>query len=193
MDGQNDSDHIRRVIRGDTAAFRFLVEKHKDMVYNIALRIIKNREDAEEIAQDAFLKAYKKMDAFREEAQFSTWLYRIAFNTAISKARKKKPEKAIRAMEDFDHSMVDEVHAGMEETNDQNKTTLIKLALDKLNECDFIMITLFYYKEASVQEISSITGLSASNVKVRLHRIRKKLYREIHELMRNKAAVNHSY
>jgi len=92
MEFLDDSFYIEKVINGDTSAYTNLVNKHKDMVYTIALRIARNHQDAEEIAQDVFLKAFQSLESFRQKSKFSTWLYRIVYNTAISKIRKKQPE-----------------------------------------------------------------------------------------------------
>ena len=87
---ESDSYYIEKVLNNDVAAFSKLIDKHKEMVFTVAVRILRNREDAEEIAQDTFIKAYKSLKTFKRESKFSTWLYRIAYNAAISKTRKKR-------------------------------------------------------------------------------------------------------
>lgn len=87
---QKDLYFIDKIIAGDTESYAIIVNRHKDMVFTIVNRILRSREDAEEIAQDVFLKAFQSLQKFKREAKFSTWLYRIAYNTAISKTRKKK-------------------------------------------------------------------------------------------------------
>jgi RNA polymerase sigma-70 factor (ECF subfamily) len=78
------------VLKGEQSAYTFLVEKHKNLVFSIVLKVLSSREDAEEVAQDVFLKAYQSLGSFEMKSKFSTWLYRIAYNAAISKTRKKK-------------------------------------------------------------------------------------------------------
>jgi RNA polymerase sigma-70 factor (ECF subfamily) len=92
MKVRDDNDYIGRVLSGDVSAYASLVAKHKNLVFSIVLKIVNNREDAEEISQDVFLKAYQSLSTFERKSKFSTWLYRIAYNAAISKTRKKKVE-----------------------------------------------------------------------------------------------------
>src|ERR1035437_5059789 len=92
MKFETDTFYLQQIMTGNVRAYAILVEKHKEMVFSIALKILHNREDAEEIAQDVFVKAYQSLANFKNEAKFSTWLYRIVYNTAISKVRKKKIE-----------------------------------------------------------------------------------------------------
>ena len=92
MDKNSDQIYIDKVLQGDTNAFAYLINKYKDMTYTLAIKIVKNHEDAEEVAQDSFLKAYQKIDSFKGNSKFSTWLYTIVYRTAITKIRKKKLE-----------------------------------------------------------------------------------------------------
>ena len=179
-----DSHYIERVVNGDVAAYSSLVEKHKNLVFSIAVKILNNREDAEEIAQDTFLKAYTSLRSFEKKSKFSTWLYRIAYNGAISKKRKKKMD----AVEIDDHIMfnysTDEISSNVHQIQESEQIRLIDKALLTLPEDDNLLITLFYKSDHSIEDISYITGLSQSNVKVKLHRIRKKLYESIQEMVK---------
>lgn len=183
MKYQEDNHYIERVLNGDVSAYAALVAKHKNLVFSIALKILNNREDAEEVAQDCFLKAYQALSTFERKSKFSTWLYRIVYNAAISKTRKKKLE--VIPMDNYiiHNYSEDSVSRGTEGLGAEEQKTLIDRALQTLNEDDNLLITLFYKGEHSVEDISYITGLSVSNVKVRLHRIRKKLYEEISVMM----------
>ncbi len=118
MKFKSDSFYIDQVLKGDTKSFAYLIDKHKDMVYTVALRIIRNREDAEELAQDVFVKAFQSIDKFKKESKFSTWLYRIAYNTSISKVRKKKMETSdldVRIIENYTLDEVFENLNGLEQ------------------------------------------------------------------------------
>lgn len=183
MKFREDPYYIRMILRGDTAAYRGLVEKHQDLVYTIVHRIISSAEEAEEVAQDVFVKAYSKLPGFKGEAKFSTWLYRIAYNTAVSHTRKRKIE--FLAMDEeviVNHSEEDVQQEVMGlSTEEQNK--LIKKALAILPRTDSLMITLFYYHGKDIEEISEIVGLTQSNVKVKLFRIRKRLFKEMNEII----------
>lgn len=179
-----DNHYIDRVINGDVAAYSSLVEKHKNLVFSIAVKILNNREDAEEIAQDTFLKAYGALGSFEKKSKFSTWLYRIAYNGAISKKRKKKmDEVGIDEHIMFNYS-TDEISSNVNKIDESEQIRLIDKALDTLPVEDNLLITLFYKSEHSIEDISYITGLTQSNVKVKLHRIRKKLYETIQEMLR---------
>lgn len=179
MKYQDDNFYIERVLKGDSQAYASLVSKHKNLVFTIALKILGNREDAEEITQDCFLKAFQALKSFEGKSKFSTWLYRIVYNAAISKTRKKKLE-----MIPMDNHMVinhadDEAYQKNEYQEAENRRVMVERALEKLSIEDNLLITLFYKGENSIEEISTITGLTQSNVKVKLHRIRKKLQEEL--------------
>lgn len=186
MKYQDDNFYIERVLSGDVSAYATLVTKHKSLVFSIALKILNNREDAEEVAQDSFLKAYQSLMSFEKKSKFSTWLYRIAYNAAISRTRKKRLEfvpmdKYI--ILNYSEDNAPKTIIGLEE---HEQTLLIDRALQRLTGDENLLISLFYRGDNSIEEISNITGLSISNVKVRLHRIRKKLYDEISEIMQQK-------
>ena len=184
MKFQEDSYYIEKVINGDTSAYASLVSKHKSLVFSIALKILNNREDAEEVAQDSFLKAYQSLKTFEQKSKFSTWLYRITYNTAISKTRKKRFETT--GMDDhiIYNYTTDEIVESVYRMEENDHVRLVELVLQGLPEEDNLLVTLFYKSEHSVEDISGITGLSESNVKVRLHRIRKRMYEEMNELMK---------
>ena len=183
MEFLEDSLYIEKVLNGDTRAYTTLVNKHKDMVFTIARKIAKSTEDAEEIAQDAFIKAFNSLENFKQKSKFSTWLYRITYNTAVSRIRKKKIEVAVINDEIVENYPGEQVYEFVEAMDDERQQRFIDAALEKLSPEDNVVITLFYLEECSVEEISKITALSKSNVKVKLYRIRKRLYKEF----------NHSY
>jgi len=167
---------IAKVKQGDMSAFNVLIDEHKDMAFTLAFKILKSREDAEEVAQDAFLKAYKNLDKFEGKSKFSTWLYAIVYNTALTKLRKKK-----LPIDNSDYYAQDNLLNYSETDNEwrrlqrEERTTYIQRALDLMRDEDRVAITLFYMNENSLQEICDITGWEISNVKVRLHRARKRL------------------
>jgi len=185
----DDSHYIDRVLGGDNSAFAGLVTRHKNMVFSIALKILQNREDAEEVAQDVFLKAFESLGSFEGKSKFSTWLYRIAYNASITKTRKKRIELVGLDDRIITNYTEDEVRGQVGQFDAEDQKMLIDRALKRLPGEDNLLITLFYKEERSVEEISSITQLTESNVKVRLHRIRKRLYGEVSELMKYQVAV----
>ena len=181
---KDDKYYIERVLQGNVSAYSYLVDKHKSLVYTIALRMLKKPEDAEELAQDTFVKAFSSLKDFKFESKFSTWLYRITYNGAISKLRKKQIELAEI---DSGHLSETEVISSYDAINDlkRNEQKLyINLAIEQLKEDDSLMITLYYLEECSIEEISEITQLSISNVKVKLHRARKRFYDELKGILK---------
>jgi len=183
MGFQEDNFYIELIKKGDTTAFATLVDKHKDMVFTICVKIVRKAEDAEELAQDVFLKVYEKLNTFRGDARFSTWLYRIAYNAAISKTRKRRLE--VEAIDDFtiNNYSIDDVREELQAADKEEQQALLNKAMESLSEDDYLIIKLFYLSELPVKDISEITGLSQANVKVKLHRIRKKMYCNMKENM----------
>ena len=183
MKFREDPYYIRMILSGDTAAYRGLVEKHQDLVYTIVHRIISSAEEAEEVAQDVFVKAYSKLPGFKGEAKFSTWLYRIAYNTAVSHTRKRKIEFLAMDEEVIGNHSEEDVQQEVMGLSTEEQNKLIKKALAILPRTDSLMITLFYYHGKDIEEISEIVGLTQSNVKVKLFRIRKRLFKEMNEII----------
>ena len=90
MTTNNDQILINQIIEGDTNAFSVLVDRYKDLVFTLALRMLKNREEAEEVAQDTFIKTYKSLVKFKGDSKFSTWIYKVAYNTCLDRIKKNK-------------------------------------------------------------------------------------------------------
>lgn len=184
MQYRDDNFYIDKILGGDTAAYASLIDKHKTMAYNIAWRILKSREDAEEITQDSFLKVYHSLKEFKRESKFSTWLFRIVYNNAISRVRKKKLD--IDSFDDENYEWMEPADTAKElerlSQNEQKK--YVNAAISRLPEEDATVITLFYMNESSIEEISTVTGLSESNVKVKLFRSRKRLHEELQTMLK---------
>ena len=185
MKFQSDNFYIDKVLNNDVNAYASLVDMHKDMVFTIALKIVRNREDAEEIAQDVFVKAYQSLATFKKESKFSTWLYRIVYNTAISKTRKKNIETTNINYNIVENYSEDDINDNLNRLDNNEQKTIINTVLKKLNPEDHLLVTLYYFEEKSIDEISEIVNISQSNVKVKLFRIRKKLYGEIQYLIKS--------
>ena len=175
MDTKSDRYYIGQVLTGSMNAFSRLVDIHKDKAFNLAFRICGNREEAEEIAQDAFMKAYRSLKDFRMKSSFPTWLYRIVYNTAVSLVRSRK--KNMLSLDEFPADAIDFISAGKneEESMLEYRNSLVNFALQNISEEDRGLITLFYYEELEAGEISRITGISRNNIKVRLFRARQKM------------------
>lgn len=172
---KKDNYYIARVLEGKTSDYAYLVNKYKDMIFTLAFRMTGSREDAEEVSQDVFLKAFNGLTDFRGTSKFSTWLYKIAYNQSVSHIRKKKPDiLSYDSMEIGINEMQGEMDAGHEQL-EQIPAGFIKKAFEKLEETDRAVLTLYYQQDLSIKEIGNVTGLGISNVKVKLFRGRKKL------------------
>ena len=180
---KDDTIYLEQIRQGNTNAYAMLINKHKTMAFNLAFRITRNREDAEEVIQDAFLKVYYSIKDFEGKSKFTTWLFRIVYNQAISKIRKKNIDQNTIGDEIIDNFTVGEVSNALNYLKAEEQTKYINLALAKLPEEDSVVVTLFYLNESSIEEVSEITGLSETNVKVKLYRSRKKLYDELKQLL----------
>ncbi len=171
-----ETGYIRRILDGETNLFSFFLERYSRPIYSLIIQLVPNHEDAEELTQDTFVKAFRKLDAFKNDCSFSTWLYRIAYNTAISATRKKRIVFPVLD-ENVVGNIPDETIDAFFE-NDDNEELLQRLeqAIDYLNSEEKALITLYYMEEKSVSDVASILGLSTDNIKVKLFRVRKKLY-----------------
>lgn len=175
MNKPDDLYYIEAVRKGNVAAFSYLVDKYQNMVYSLALKLLKKPEDAEEMAQDTFVKAYQKIDTYEGKSKFSTWLYSITYNACISELRKRRIE--FSSLDDRQISDQDEMkmHDYYRETKKEDQEKYLNMALSKLPEDDQVLVTLYYYENQSMDEISLITGLTVSNIKVKIHRARKRM------------------
>lgn len=176
MQFQDDTYYIEKVIGGDVQAYSYLVEKHKKMAYTFALKLLKVPEDAEEIAHDAFVKAYQSLKEFRQQSKFTTWLYKIVFNLSISRLRKKRLDITSIDEGKFNTFEIAETENLFNALTDKEQSLIVRQAVDKLPDDERAVITLFYLNEFAVKDITEITGFSDSNVKVKLFRARKRLW-----------------
>ncbi|QEC45505.1 RNA polymerase sigma factor [Pseudobacter ginsenosidimutans] len=179
---QLDTEIISRVLQGEKTLFAELVKKYQNFVFTIAGRYASNREDAEEIAQDVFVKAYKNLADFRGDAKFSTWLYTITSTTCISFLRKKK--LAVHSL-DQEHvfELADRQDSGFRanQVEQKSRSNMVNQAIQLLSPDDAKIITLFYKGEQSLEEIGSIMGIDPNTVKVKLHRARQRLRNKMEE------------
>lgn len=174
--------YIRQVKNGNTNAFLHIVRRYERMVFTIVGKIVSRRVDAEDITQEIFIKVFQSLNQFREDSGFSTWLYRIAYNTTISELRKRKHE--FTPIEDrFDNIPDNGITDAIDEISTEEILGYLDHVLKKMPPDDAMLITMFYFNNNSIQEISDITGNSVANVKVKLHRIRKFMNFEINKLI----------
>ncbi len=184
MNSQTDLEIIDIVRAGNTGAYAILVNRYSNRVFTLAYQIILNREEAEEIAQDAFVKAFTALHSFKELAQFSTWLYRIVVNTALNKKKLKKQTivelSDAEAEEEYEY-----IHPMLHPLENKEQQQFLVQALSSLQEAERICITMYYLNELSVNEIHELTDLTVANIKVLLHRGRKHLYNKLSALLKS--------
>ncbi len=171
-----DIDIISHVLQGNQNAYAMLVERYQNFVFTIVLRYVKSREDAEEVAQDVFIKAYRSLKDFKGTAKFSTWLYAITTTTCITFLRKKKLE--IHSLDNEKlFGIANNIDGGMSANGieQKSKVTMVNHAIRLLSPDDAQIITLFYKGEQTLEEIAQIIGIESNAVKVRLHRARTRL------------------
>ena len=184
QENKSDTELISEVLEGDKHAYAQLIKRHQRFVFTLALRFSKSREDAEEIAQDCFIKAYRALHTFKQTSKFSTWLYRIVYTTSMTFLRKKRhdtqsidDESSIIQLEgrisDFSSSEVEH----------KSKMVFVNLAISRLLPDDAAIITLFYQGEQSLEEIGRTLGMEANTVKVKLHRARHRLKEKIENIL----------
>jgi RNA polymerase sigma-70 factor (ECF subfamily) len=184
QENKSDIELISQVLEGDKQAYAQLIKRHQRFVFTLALRFSKSREDAEEIAQDCFIKAYRALHTFKQTSKFSTWLYRIVYTTSMTFLRKKRldtqsidDESSIIQLE----SRISDLSSN--EVEHKSKMVFVNLAISRLLPDDAAIITLFYQGEQSLEEIGQTLGMEANTVKVKLHRARHRLKEKIENIL----------
>jgi len=170
---EEDSLLVARAQNGDRMAVERLVRKHQRLVFSLALKFIGNHHDAEEVAQDALVKAIASIHRFQGESRFSTWLYRIVFNTAMSFQRKKR--LPLFSIDENDNHSYESHFKADSNIHQQERSSQLRNAIAQLHPTDALLIELFYLGEQQLHEIEEITGISCNTIKVRLFRARQKL------------------
>lgn len=172
-----NSEILTKVLSGDAQAYRYFVDKYGSMAFSIAISIVKNPEEAEEVVQDAFLNAYNALSAFQKRSKFSTWFYKIVVNEGLKKLRKKRIKFA--PAEEIETGYVTdeyELNQSLSTLKQDEQKQFINLALGKMAPRDSLIMRLFYLEERDIREVADIMGLSKTNVKTLLFRSRKRFY-----------------
>lgn len=189
MTESDEVELIRRALAGEEQAFESLVLEHQDRLYNAMIQVTGSVHDAEEVTQEAFIRAFLKLNTFQQNSQFFTWLYRVAFNIALSRKRRKRAKISLdQQREDIGNDVVDHgeaVDAGMIR---QDQVSLVQTAMSRLSEQHRGILVLREMNEASYEEISEILELSIGTVRSRLNRARKQLRISIEELQSDATA-----
>jgi RNA polymerase sigma-70 factor, ECF subfamily len=185
---------LRRLRDRDERAFRELVETHRDRVFNITFRMLGNRAEAEDVAQEVFIKVFKTIHEFREESKFSTWLYRVAVNSCKNQIKylARRHDKNRDELDETTHAsgVNGTIGAPMPSAPDKALASaqmekLMQEAIANLEEDQRIVVVLRDVEDLSIEEICEITGLPDGTVKSRLHRarlvLRKRLQRHVED------------
>ena len=169
---QADSDLISRAAGGDAAAFQLLVEQHRSMVYRVAYQFAGNHHDAEDIAQEVFIKVYRSLDRFRRDAQLSSWMYRIVMNACIDHRRRHSPAGAAPFGEEAEHKMLNtpEETPGPEDRAYAGELgQVLEAEIGKLPKGQRIVFVMRHHQGLKLSEIAVSLGLAEGTVKRQLH------------------------
>lgn len=181
----SDTEIIDAILLGNQSVYADLMKRYQSYVFSLAIRFTRKREDAEEITQDTFVKAYKSLSQYKRESKFSTWLYTITYNTTMTHLRKKKLETS--SLDDEANLIQIENKGIYDEYSIEKKSRSFYLnkAIGMLLPDDAIIITLFYKGEQSLEEIAAVMNIEANTVKVKLHRARHKLKEKLETLLKD--------
>ncbi|MFA0964841.1 RNA polymerase sigma factor [Roseivirga sp. BDSF3-8] len=174
-----DSALVQRAKEGDQQAFGDLVDRYKDPSLSLAVSILKDTALAQDVLQDAFMRVYHSIGGFREEAAFSSWLYRIVVNTsynALKSARYLKKTETLQPGQVYGSTQPKPM-----KEEDQQK--YVQLALDRLSADEALVLRLFYLHELQIPEIAHITRFGKPKIKVCLHRGRKNMMKKLEQLV----------
>lgn len=184
----SDIELIQQTIGGNQSAYADLVKRHQRFVFTLALRFSKNREDAEEIAQDCFVKAYRSLASFQHQSKFSTWLYSIVYTTSMTALRKKTIKTS--SIHNEDNTLQIEGQIAVIDTNhaeNNSRSFYLNQAIAQLLPDDAAVLTLFYKGEQSIEEISQALGIETNAVKVKLFRARQRLKDKLEHNLKHEA------
>ncbi len=180
---EKETSAIAKCLEGDSDAFAYIVEKYKRSAFYTALRIVGNVDDAHDLSQEAFLKAFKALGTFRRGAVFKVWFFQILRNTCISHLRKKKKKMvSVDANEAFE--LVDDAPSSEDKLNMAEMKETLKEALKKLTPVRREVLILREFEDMSYDQISQVLGISLEQVKSRLHYARKQLIEELKDLLK---------
>lgn len=168
----DDEAFVVRAQTGDKAAFAMLVDRHGLYVYNLALRVLRRPEEAQEVAQEAFVRAWRGLPAFQRTAQFQTWLYRIVVNLCYNRLPQIKQELNRLVTDSAAHHLADPRQQVETDLLSAELQAVLHQAIDELPEQYRLLITLRYLQELSYNEIVEVTSLPLGTVKTGIHRAR---------------------
>lgn len=178
----DDFEVIRQVLDGDTRAFGILIDRYKDRSLSLLLSMVHDHDEAEDILQDAFIKAYEGLKKFNFNSSFSTWLYRIVVNTSYTAILRSK-KRSNFLLEDEHSNTTTTTLDSFDILQAKERKEIVHKVLDNLKPQESLVLKLFYLGEQRIQEIAEITGMSQANIKVLLHRARKQFHAELEKVI----------
>ena len=183
---RSDNELITRTLAGDDDSFSLLVERHKDFVYTMTVRILKNEQLAEEVAQDSFLSAYRSLKRFRHKSKFSTWLYRICYNLSLNALAKENRSRTLFSDRDIEETQnvrnySDESESPLRYVDSRDLTNIVNECIDELPSKYGSILSMYHLGQLKYEEISTVTGLPIGTVKSHLYRGRNLLKKLIND------------
>ena len=191
MTTNNDQQLIEAILNGDAKSYGQLVNRYKDLVYTLAYRMLKHREEAEEVAQDAFVKVYRSLNKFKGDSKFSTWIYKVTYNTCLDRLKKNKKHFNDLPIDEYTEHKLETIDNALEGMIKMERSDLIKRCINKLPSESSYLLTLYYFEELSLDEMSKIIGITSNTIKVKLYRARKKLAEILHQYFEPKSTMNY--
>lgn len=175
---------VKQILAGDTSAFGYFVDTYQDMAMTIAFRVCGNRQDAEDIVQDSFVKAFHNLHTFKSGSKFSTWFYSIVYNTSINAIRSAGHNVHYADYSETDIADLYPDYDIFEQIEEQERLAMLNKALAMLPKDESVILTLFYLEENSIKDVAKMVGLTEVNIRVKLHRARKRMYDIMIKLMK---------
>ncbi len=189
MEKKTDEYYIREILKGDSGSFSQLVEKYSHLAFSLAMKILNQREDAEEAAQDAFIKAYHSLNSFQRGSTFKTWFFRIVYNTSISSLRRRNIVEVRIENTKFSDDEIQATEDAVGNLNRDDRQKYLGMGLERLDPEERALLKLYYYDDFSMEEIGVIAGLTVSNVKVKIYRSRKRLLQELRFVLKDEITM----
>lgn len=176
MPNHRDEIYIKQIVDGDSRAYAFLVEKYQAMVFTLCVRMLQDYDNAQDAAQEAFIKCFQSLKSFKGDSKFSTWLYKIAYYHCIDMLKRNKKRFAYEIDDAIIEGDFAPVDGFLNQFESDETAVLLKTAIGKLAPDEQVILQLYYYEELPLKEIAEVVGNSMENVKIKLFRARKKLY-----------------
>ena len=182
---------VKAILEGNAQAFSTLVDQHKNLVFTVALRMLKNKEEAEEVAQDTFIKVYKNLDKFKGDCKLSTWIYRIAYNGCLDQLKKNKRKQTEVIYEELNSIELADTNTALTVLAQKERAQMIQAGMQRLPAKDAALLTLFYFEEKKLNEMAQVLNLTENTVKVQLFRARAKFAKLIQRHLEPETKSNH--